>query len=225
MQIGIIAEGTSDQAVITNILRGLGLDGSDILPLRPDLQEDETDKNYKISEYKGGTWQGVKNDCLEREESVFEDFFWVEDNRFIVIQLDTAEAGDKDFGVIQPDKKAENYSTELRKNVIEKINEWIENQYEDELLYAVCIEETEAWILTIFQTTDTSKSADPKKKLLEVEAPKNKKTKQKSKEKLSHYYDRLTKDFRKSKKLKQFAKRNQSLADFIAQVQEKLENT
>jgi hypothetical protein len=35
MRIGIIAEGTTDQAVLENILKGLGYDESDMIPIRP----------------------------------------------------------------------------------------------------------------------------------------------------------------------------------------------
>jgi len=48
MRIGIIAEGTTDQAVLENILKGLGYDESDIIPIRPDLSMDETDFEVQV---------------------------------------------------------------------------------------------------------------------------------------------------------------------------------
>lgn len=144
MKIGIIAEGTTDQAVITNILKGLGIDTSNVIPIRPDLSFDEIDKNFENTKTIG-TWQGVKNSCLSKED--FELFFFDADNQHIIIQLDTAEANHADFDVIKPDKTNPNYATILRSNVIDKIHEWLDNEYIDNLLHAITIEEIEAWIL------------------------------------------------------------------------------
>ena len=44
MRVGIIAEGRADLAVILNILKGrLGVDRSQVQPLRPEYDQDETD--------------------------------------------------------------------------------------------------------------------------------------------------------------------------------------
>ena len=63
MRVGIIAEGTEDQAVISNILRAYGVDGSDILTIKPSLQQDVTDENNPTENATIGTFQGVKNAC------------------------------------------------------------------------------------------------------------------------------------------------------------------
>ena len=46
MRLGIIAEGKADIAVIKAVLKALkGIDGSDVVQLRPSEQFDETDLN------------------------------------------------------------------------------------------------------------------------------------------------------------------------------------
>ncbi|KEJ86512.1 hypothetical protein HMPREF1002_00710 [Porphyromonas sp. 31_2] len=46
MRLGIIAEGNADVAVIKAVLKALkGIDGSDVVQLRPREQYDETDLN------------------------------------------------------------------------------------------------------------------------------------------------------------------------------------
>lgn len=118
MRIGIIAEGRTDQAVIKNILRGIGFDSSVVQEIRPSLQKDETDLQAKNAQTIG-TWQGVKNSCLNRED--FEYFFNITDNKYIIIQLDTAECEQADFNIKRPKKDNNpNYSTELRAILIEK---------------------------------------------------------------------------------------------------------
>jgi hypothetical protein len=214
MRFGIIAEGSTDQAVIANILKGLGIDSSDVIFIRPDLQSDETDKNSKFG-FKGGTWQGVKNDCLARTE--FENFYQIADNQFIIIQLDTAEAGEVDFGINKPTKENNpDYALQLRNAVIEKINSWLSGNYTDKLLYAISIEEMEAWILTIYSDRETTASADPKSKLTyELKDDFDRKSYRNDHE----FYDKISKDFRKKKELLKFSKKNSSLKIFIETVQ------
>jgi hypothetical protein len=193
-KIGIIAEGETDQIVIENILIGLGVDAADVIPLRPKYRTDETDKGYQ-----GGTWQGVKNDCLERIE--FDRFFQIADDELIIIQLDTAECEETDFGVSRPMKENNaNYASELRQNVIQKVNTWLDNHYENKLLYAITIEEMESWILTIYLNEDTNKGCRNKK----------------------DFFDKQTIDFRKKKNLNVFVARNKSLSDFAESVKAKL---
>lgn len=135
MVIGIIAEGTEDQAVIKNILKGVAkiLDIEiDTRPIRPDLKKDETDKHNNQQTI--GTFQGVKNACegIDGEREDFDKFFFIEDSAFMTIQLDTAEIENQNFEFTRPIKENNpNYSTALRQNVIDLINGWLENNYEN----------------------------------------------------------------------------------------------
>ena len=213
-KIGIIAEGETDQIVIENILIGLGVESADILPLRPKYRTDETDKGYQ-----GGTWQGVKNDCLERIE--FDRFFQIADNQLIIIQLDTAECEETDFGVLRPTKENNaNYASELRQNVIEKVNTWLGNHYANKLLYAITIEEMESWILTIYLNEDTVQRINPKPKL-QAELTRKNVTNKGCRDKRA-FFDKQTIDFRKKKNLNVFVARNKSLFDFTESVKAKL---
>ncbi|WP_405610928.1 hypothetical protein [Polaribacter sp. Asnod1-A03] len=160
MKIGIICEGHTDRAVIQNILKGLkGIDSSEIAALRPDLSVDETDRS-QMSEDNFSNWSLVKSECENQEK--IDRFLSIEGNDFVVIQID-ADMSDE-YGVPKPIKDA-NYSDKMRNSIIIKIDEWLDNNYKDHILYAIALEETEAWILTIYDTKDSTKSADPKAKL------------------------------------------------------------
>jgi hypothetical protein len=224
MVIGIIAEGTEDQAVIKNIIKGISksLDLEiDVRSIRPDLKQDETDKHQNQQTI--GTFQGVKNACIgidgERED--FEKFFFLEDSVFMTVQLDTAEIENQDFKFIRPNKNNNlNYSTELRNKVIELIDGWLENNYKNELLYAIAIEELEAWCLTIYEKKDSSISANPKNQLMRILSKRN--IKIDGNNRANSFEQKVTKGFRKFKKLNEFMLYNESLEMFVNEVLEQL---
>lgn len=99
MKIGLVAEGHGDIAVLRNILKGwLDLDGKDVLPIRPELAEDETDRARARtagfsapSERSFSNWGLVLKECGERARIA--DFLQVQlaGERLVVIHLDTAE--------------------------------------------------------------------------------------------------------------------------------------
>lgn len=164
MRIGIISEGHADRAVITNILIGLtGIDPSDIESLRPIDKFDETDK-ATINPLKFGGWNSVKEECEGRK--LIDEFLAIEGQDFIVIHIDTAEADQ--FGIKRPNKKSGNYGEVLRALVVQKINSWLNKDLNDEILFAIAIEEIDAWILTIYDQNDSTTSATPKEKLSRI---------------------------------------------------------
>lgn len=164
MKIGIISEGHSDRAVITNILLGLtGLDISNIEAIRPIYNLDETDKAH-VDPLTFSSWSIVKNECEKRE--LIDGFLAFEGQDFVVIHLDTAEA--EEYGIKRPDKRANNYCEELRQTVVQQIDSWLNKNIENEILHAVAIEETEAWLLTLFEQRNSISAAKPKEKLSRI---------------------------------------------------------
>jgi len=123
-----------------------------------------------------------------------------------------------EYGVPKPVKDA-NYSKNMRNSIILKINEWLGNSFQDQILYAIAIEETEAWILTIYDKKDSSKSADPKGKL------KQKLSKIGIKYSQNHAdFFMISEKFSKGKlfKKEKFRDYNESLDDFCKEVEMKL---
>ncbi len=208
MRIGIIAEGKEDQTVIINILRAFNIDRSDIIPIKPRLQRDETDANSPDNPTIG-TFQGVKNACkgTDNQRPYFENAFNFSNIDYMVIHLDTAEIEQQDFAFKKPIKtKNPVYSIDLRAKTIALINEWLDDNYKEQLLYAIAIEEIEAWILTILEGKNTTNSANPKKRL-----------KYNNKENLN--IDELSTNFAKLAKLKKFAEFNESLKYFVSSIE------
>jgi len=215
MKIGVICEGPTDRVVIENILKGLkGIDSSQIIPLRPNYSKDETDLAKIPTVDSFSNWTIVKEECQNRIK--IDKFLKIEGQDIIIIHIDSAESDQ--FGVPKPLKDA-NYSINLRANIITKINEWLDGQFQNDIIYAIAIEETEAWILTIYEAKDSSTSTDPKAKLKRVLS------------KLGVKYSHTPKDFKiisdnftKSKyySKKKYCSFNKSLEEFCNEVENKL---
>lgn len=175
MQIGIIAEGKADCAVIANILQAkFSTSIDEITFIRPELFKDETDLSEsktaqtEQNQQKFSTWSLVKKECVDRRN--FKRFFDLfEDDRIMIVHLDTDRASD--YGVKKPAKKNNaNYSEQLRNLVISQITAWLENNYTPKLRYAIAIEEIESWILCIYENgTDTSNFENAKNRLQRIQ--------------------------------------------------------
>lgn len=215
MRAGIIAEGTEDQAVIKNILRAFNIDGYSI---RPSLSVDES-RQHLANQSTIGTFQGVKNACIQRDD--FERALNILGDDFLVIHLDTAEIDQHDFPFIRPNKTDTDYCVQLRQKVIEQINAWLDNNYPKQLLYAICIEEMEAWILTLYLEQDTTKIVDVKKKLIQTLSTKNITSKGCSTN-ADFYEKKVSRNFRKKKNLQKHLSHNQSLLAFVESINAKL---
>jgi hypothetical protein len=219
MRIGIIAEGRGDLAVITNILKGwLDLDREHVQFLRPEYVLDETDL-HEQSEEQFSNWAHVRDEC--RDYSRIHEFLDtpLDEDRLVVIHIDAAEAELVGYDVVRPTGTALEHAIELRKRVADKLAEWTAGRGTEQLRYAIAVEETDAWILTIYATKETSQHRDPKRKLLQ-ELNRSNRLSDKERKRLFQLkayerYDRLSQDFRKRSTLQKCATRNQSLRLFI----------
>ncbi len=222
MQVGVIAEGKSDHAVIANILKGkLGIERALITFIQPELDFDETDLQssgyQQMSAKEFGGWVLVRDCCLEK--SRIADFMNASnETRFVIIQVDTAETHLTGYEVEKPDKSGDTYSSVLRENVITRINGWLDGQFAEHVYYAVTIEEIEAWLLPIFgeRATETAKFNDPKEKLQKLLSTKltDKERKKLFQEQPFDRYAKLSKEFRNKKSLEKHCRQNESLLLF-----------
>lgn len=219
MKAAIIAEGRGDLAVITNILKGkLNIDRSDIKYIRPEYKYDQTDM-AQMDEKSLSNWTLVKSECQSRDD--WELFLNLYENAFLVIQIDTAERGEKGYDVSYPLRTGiqnQNvYCAELRASVISEINKWLGDDLPPKIAYAVCIEETEAWIMALYGETNTSKSARPKEKLNEILNKKFSNRKDRlilSMQDEFKKMEKLSENFAKKRILEKIQKNNMSLDSF-----------
>ena len=169
MRIGIVCEGHSDRAVIENILIGVtGLNSSDFVPILP--TPDNTSKG-QLNPDTFGSWTNVVNECKTKKKIA--PFLMLADSTHIVVHLDTAEADA--MGIELPDIKDIEYCHKVRKIFIENIDLWLGENYKEVTLYAIAIQEIDAWVLTIFDKSENCKVINAKKRFQYVLGKKTKK--------------------------------------------------
>lgn len=152
MRIGIIAEGFADVNVIKAVVKKLlGCDGSEMRVLRPEEAFDETDlqaKNFS-------NWQLVF-ECCKDEDFLSAFFDSLEGEAMLIVHVDTAERGFPGYDVNEPVRSKgvdyATYSEALRKNVMDKVCSLIAEPYRDRIAYAIAVEETDAWLIPLYES-------------------------------------------------------------------------
>lgn len=226
MRIGVIAEGHADIAIIKAILKVLkGIDGSDIYAIRPNELYDETD----LAELKFSNWNLVLKSCAD--ECLLQSFFdMIEGDAMLIIQIDTAERGEIGYDIPEPQRtKGINwkaYSECLYTVVRGKIASIIPEKYRNKVAYAIAIEETDAWLIPLFDASceETAQYANPKERLHYLLGKMDKKKKcgyiDTSKKNLN--YTVIGKDMKKGIKTSRL--KNKSLDMFCLEIEEKIED-
>ena len=159
MRIGIIAEGFADANVIKPLVQKMtGCDRADIYLLRPEEIFDETD----LGVMSFSNWNLVFESC--KDEALLAAFFEeIAGDAILVVHIDTAERGSKGYDVNEPQRSRgvdySEYSVLLRGNVKSKIESMIAEPYRNRIAYAIAIEETEAWMIPMFDKGDGDTSS------------------------------------------------------------------
>jgi len=157
---GIISEGPTDQIIIENILVGYFNDYD--LPARIKYLQplnDATDDDIR----KYGGWKNVFEYC---QSDYLIDAF--EQNDYIVIQIDTDCCEEKHYDISRRDESGDILSAEqLIKKVVEKFelvfttsHQEKYQRFKDRLLFAICVEETECWLLPLYHDSKIKESTN-----------------------------------------------------------------
>lgn len=226
MKVGIIAEGRADLAVITNVLKGrLNISRSDIHYMVPELEFDETSL-YQMRAEQFSTWTIVKKSCEDRNK-ISEFLQCFDDERFVIIHIDSDTRNEIGFGVEEPKSIAslENIE-ELLSNICLKMQEWLQNEFIEKIIFAIAIQEIDSWILAIFSDKETGTLLNAKERLTRIlNDPKFFSEKEKKKifsleQRKFEQYSLLSEVFRKDKKLNLAIQRNYSLKAFCEKLDE-----
>lgn len=214
MQVGLVAEGVSDVVVLRSLLKGwLGLDKYQVRALRPDLQEDETDRRARAAAMAPGefsNWELVLETCAG--QSLVREFLDAndEDSTFVVVQIDSDWLDHKNSPLQRPAKSSADYALTVRKLVVDHVSSLL-GDLAARTRFAVAVEEVEAWLLCVHdpKNADTCKSADPKVRLDRAHKCKNLSPDTEKR------YAELSADFRKRKVIEAAWDRNVSLKAFL----------
>lgn len=223
MRVGVIAEGFADVNVIKAVLKKIaGIDGSEVRMLRPQEQLDETDLN----ELNFSNWQLVFNSCMD-EDKLCAFFEAIEDDALLIVHVDTAERGMKGYDIPDPQRTGATdyaiYSEEIRNQVIKKIQTLLPAKYHQFVAYAIAVEETDAWLIPLFENSakDSASHAKAKEtlsKLIGKDKKRQKEFTDTSKKSLN--YRSLGKLF--AKNLSACRSRNKSLDLFCVDIEKRI---
>lgn len=219
MRIGIIAEGFADIVVVKSVLKALiGIEMSEMQAIRPIEALDETD----LAELNFSNWQLVLESC--KDENLICTFFdMLDDEALLVVHIDTAERGEDGYGINEPQRTGhpdwKEYSRLLRENVIQKLRNLLPERFRDKVAYAIAIEETDAWLVPLFDNTqnkDTASHVSAKEKLRTTISSLKKNSRYIDTRHNNLSYANMGAEFRKG--LKNARRRNESLNLFCVEV-------
>jgi hypothetical protein len=227
----VISEGPADFAVLRNIAKAvLGLDAADVDSIRPELQTDETSR-HEVSPREFSNWEIVKQECLDGSSISLYLESGIDEARLVVIQIDTAECHMPGFDVTRPDRKSDNYVVECYEAVASTLSSWTPQEHAQRLVLAVAVEETDAWLIPLYDSELVSRRRDSgtiinsKEHLFRVLRRTNALTASQLSEilresrKLQQYH-RLSAPLRKPRELRKVRKHNASLDRFIRSLNE-----
>lgn len=223
MTIGIIAEGHADVAIVRAVMKALtGVDTSEMRAIRPSECTDETD-NVAMQ---FSNWEMVMQSASDEE--LLAGFFDVfDDEALLILHVDTAERGEANYNVLEPQRSGrvdwKEYSTNLRANVRNKLESLVPAEYRDRVAYAIAIEETDAWLIPLYESQhkhDSASHVRPKEDLRALISKQKKKQRYIDTEHKNLNYINLGKDI--TSKLKIARTQNESLNLFCVEVESRL---
>lgn len=229
MRVGVISEGPADFAVLRNILKAaLGLDAADVDSIRPELQTDETSL-HTPGEKSFSNWEIVKQECIDGSSIAAYLESNLDEVRIVVVQIDTAECHHANFGVARPDKTSATYVVDCCQAVAVAIVQWTAGNNANHLVKAVAVEETDAWLIPLYDASSKAKKRDsgtinnPKEYLFKcLQNTKHLTNKERArilreKRELARYAA-LSAPLRKRKTLLEVMKQNESLRIFVEEL-------
>jgi hypothetical protein len=212
--IRIFAEGPADVAVLENVLHG-AFQGEDIeiLPVLPELDYDETDRaKAHLDPNSFSSRSVIKKECIEKTK--LREAVWLSSGQdLIVIHLDAAERHDYNLDLFpNPTSKAD--CAAITCGVGMKMAEWLHPCEWENLIFAVAVNETDAWLLAHYddQKKETGTILRPKEAFRNLA---NKKNMSKKGPSAYRQFQEFSKPLGKRKKLEAAAERNVSLQLFL----------
>lgn len=221
MRVGLIAEGRGDLAVLTRVLRGaLRIDADDVQALLPEFDLDETDLHTMRTE-QFSNWVAVLDACRDRRR--IRDFFeasQTDEDRILVVQIDTAECELTNYDVARPSPAS---PSALCQRVEMLLVGLMEGEFRSETCFAIAVEETEAWLLPFYDAISDSAAVPHAKERLDRAIARTNDLTDRDRARLGGLgeYPRmyeLSRPLAKRKELDRSAKSNVSLARFIAEL-------
>lgn len=147
VRIALISEGVSENKIISYLIQRFLGSECVVNAVQPKL----TDSSRGSVQASGGGWSEVLNHCNNRVIDNALSF-----NDYVVIQIDTDACYHSQFGVcVAENSGAKHTDGEVYADVRQRLLREISQGYHDKILFAVCFNETECWLLPLFYVNDT----------------------------------------------------------------------
>ncbi|KAA6331642.1 hypothetical protein EZS27_019775 [termite gut metagenome] len=212
ISFGLISEGVSEHNIIKHIIaRFLGDDNCRIRQIQPEVNKDGKQASY-------GGWLGVLKYC--REEN-FNNILSVND--YIVIQIDTDTSEEIGYDVKKTKennvlKTGEELYNDICKRLLKNISAEKRREYADKILFAICFNEIECWLLPLYYTDRTKcNTTNCIRKLnqkIELKIP----DKDKNSPNAQRAYQKILKKLRNPEKIKACSEHNTGFRKFVEQL-------
>lgn len=151
--IALICEGVSETNILTHIINRYLGDSIVVNPIQPSLRL----SNGLQKQTTEGGWLQVLNHC---SDDIIKDIMAAND--YLVIQIDTDACIQPNYDVniydennrkVSDDILYERVSERIRRNISADVL----SKYSDKILFAICINETECWLLPLYYENDAKK--------------------------------------------------------------------
>lgn len=148
--IGLICEGVSEINIMTRILSKYLNDDVIVNPIEP---ETKTENGFLVQNGYGG-WQQVLAHC--NDETVMRI---LEFNDYLLVQIDTDASIQKGYDVALQDanghpKEVSVFFQDVKNRLLTNISEEVQAKYEGRILFAICMNELECWLLPIYYSNN-----------------------------------------------------------------------
>ena len=154
-QFGLIGEGITDQIVVQNILFACFSDPDILVTYLQPLRDITND----VIAASAGNWHKVLEYCGSH---VFRSSFQSLD--YIIIQIDSdvflsGDVQEKYRNIIRSTDNCETVVEKLKEIIINSIGEEFYNGIQERVIFAICVNSIECWLLPIYYSTKTAIAA------------------------------------------------------------------
>ena len=151
--IALICEGVSEIKMLSYIINRYMGDDVVVNPIQPSLRISHGQEKQDDD----GGWLQVLNHCTD---NTVKDV--MASNEYLVIQIDTDACIQKNYDVDIYDENHKKVTDDVLyervcTRLIQNISEVIWGKYSDKILFAICFDETECWLLPLYYENDAKK--------------------------------------------------------------------
>lgn len=144
--IGLVCEGVSEINVMTRIISKYLGDEIFVNPIEPETKRE----NGVLVQNGYGGWQQVLSHCNDETVERILEY-----NDYLIIQIDTDASIQTGYDVKPHDnegkqKTVEVFYQDVKERLLKDISPEIQEKYEGRIIFAICMNEIECWLLPLF---------------------------------------------------------------------------